>query len=258
MHDPPPGGDFYDDAVTTTYLAHRHAGITSPNTVMEEPAFLEAIGDISGARVLDLGCGDGSFAAVALERGARSYHGIDASSAMIEVARRTVTDERVTFERLTIEQLDTGSDVYDVVTARMALHYVADLDDALRRVHHGLSKRGRFLLSVVHPVITSRDNPGPGPRTSWTVDDYFVNGPRERLWFGKEVTWHHRTIEQYVRALMGAGFRLDALSECAPDPALLAGHPGELSRRRRVPLILLMATTRAGTAATTTGALPSC
>ena len=241
------GGAFYDDVVTAEYLAHRHGGIHSPNTVMEEPALLEAIGHIDDADLLDLGCGDGSFAAVALERGARSYLGLDASPSMIDAARRTATGERVSFECMAIEDFDAGGPAYDVVTARMALHYVADLADALGRVHRSLHDGGRFVCTVVHPVITSHDNPRPGPRSDWTVDRYFDDGPRQRQWFGKEVTWYHRTTEQYVRALAAAGFRLETLSECAPAPALLTDHPDELLRRRRVPLILLLGGTKPGT-----------
>lgn len=240
------GGAFYNEAVTAEYLAHRHGGIHSPNTVMEEPALLAAIGDLAGVELLDLGCGDGSFAEVALERGARSYTGIDASPSMIDTARRTVTDGRASFDCIAIEDFDPGSLTYDVVTSRMALHYVADLADALRRVHRSLHDGGRFVCTVVHPVISSHDNPRPGSRSDWTVDRYFDDGPRQRLWFGREVTWYHRTIEQHVRALTGAGLRFDELSECAPNPALLADHPDELHRRRRVPLILLLSGTKTG------------
>jgi len=240
------GGAFYDEAVTADYLAHRHGGIHSPNTVMEEPALLAAIGDLAGVKLLDLGCGDGSFAEIALGRRARSYTGIDASPSMIATARRTVTDERASFDCIAIEDFDPGGPAYDVVTSRMALHYVADLVDALRRVHRSLHDGGRFVGTVVHPVISSNDNPGPGPRSDWTVDHYFDDGPRRRLWFGKEVTWYHRTTEQCLRALTEAGFRFDELSECEPSPALLADHSDELHRRRRVPLILLLSGTKTG------------
>jgi SAM-dependent methyltransferase len=222
-------------------------GIHSPNTVMEEPALLEAIGDLDDADLLDLGCGDGNFAVVALERGARSYLGLDASPSMIDAARRTVAGKRVSFECMAIEDFDAGGAAYDVVTAPMALHYVADLADALGRIHRSLRDGGRFVCTVVHPVITSHDNPRSGPRSDWTVDRYFDDGPRQRQWFGKEVTWYHRTIEQYVCELTEAGFRFDALSECAPAPQLLADHPEELLRRRRVPLILLLGGARPGT-----------
>jgi hypothetical protein len=75
------------------------------------------------------------------------------------------------------------------------------------------------------------------------VDNYFVSGPRERSWFGTTVTWYHRTIEQYVDALKRSGFDVVALRECAPEEGRFDGHPDELARRRRVPLILVIAAT---------------
>ena len=211
---------------------------------MEEPAFLARLGDLSRARILDLGCGDGAFAPTVLGLGAASYHGIDGSPAMINVARRTVREPRASFDCAIIEDLHVPAGHYDVVTSRMALHYIADLPDAAARIHHALRDGGHLVLSVVHPVISSHDNEVQGPRSSWTVDDYFVRGARRRLWFDKEVTWMHRTVEDYVNAMLATGFRLDTLSECEPDPRLLTNHPRELARRRRVPLMLVLAATR--------------
>lgn len=127
---------------------------------------------------------------------------------------------------------------------RMALHYLRDLAPVLASAHDALAPEGRLLLTVTHPVITSFDNQEPGPRTNWTVDDSFDSGERRRSWFGAEVTWFHRTVEQYVSAVLAAGFALEAISECEPDPELFADAPDELARRRRVPLILLVSARR--------------
>jgi hypothetical protein len=94
-------------------------------------------------------------------------------------------------------------------------------------------------MTVVHPVITAHDNRPDGPRAT-TVDHYFDPGPRTRPWFGGETLWHHRTVEHYVQALLHAGLTLTALRECEPVPARFANEPGELARRRRVPLYLLL------------------
>ena len=80
-------------------------------------------------------------------------------------------------------------------------------------------------------------------RGNWVVDDYFVDGPRDQRWLGATVRWYHRTIEDYVHALQTAGFTLTALRECAPRPQMIA-DVGELRRRRRIPLFLLLAGTR--------------
>ena len=239
------GGDFYDDDVRRAYLSHRHAGTSSPNTVMEEPAFLAELGAVQGVRVLDLGCGDGAFAAQVLDRGAATYLGIDGSEAMIDVAVRASARPGASFQVGDIEDLATPAAAFDIVTSRMALHHVADLEPVLAAVRRSLVPGGRLLFSVVHPVVTCHADPSAtGRRTSWVVDDYFVPGPRTRPWFGREVTWYHRTIEEHVTALRTSGLVLTSLRECAPDAALLADDPDELARRRRVPLMLLLAATR--------------
>lgn len=230
------------------YLRHRHGGVRSPNTVMEEPAFLEALGPVAGLRVLDLGCGDGSTARLLLDAGAGSCVGVDGAAGMIGEARHSVDDERASFRHATIEDLDLelGGEVFDVVISRMALHYVAHLDQVLAVVSRSLPVGGQLVFSVVHPVITSHDVAGEGLRTDWTVDRYFDRGTRERSWFGSTVTWHHRTVEDYVGVVLRHGFRLETLSECDPDAELLAEMPDALARRRRVPLILLIGATKIG------------
>jgi hypothetical protein len=57
---------------------------------------------------------------------------------------------------------------------------------------------------------------------------------------GSRVTWYHRTIENYVAAMTRAGLTVTSLRECEPDPARFDGDTDELTRRRRVPLFLLL------------------
>jgi len=95
-------------------------------------------------------------------------------------------------------------------------------------------------VTVVHPVITSYDNRPDGPRTTWTVDDYFNPGQRIRAWMGSQVTWHHRTIENYFATLARSGLTVTSLRECEPDAARFEGDTYELIRRRRVPSFLLL------------------
>jgi SAM-dependent methyltransferase len=238
------GGDVYDDAVTARYLAHRLAGGTSPNEVMEGPAVLRHLGDLTGARVVDLGCGDARFAETVLERGARSYLGIDGSASMVAAARARPADRRVQIRRQDIEDVRLDTNSADLITSRLALHQVDDLGSVFRVAWQALSPSGRLLITVAHPIVSASTAAPVGPRQAAVVDDYFDPGPRRRSWFEHEVTWFHRTVEQYVVALLDAGFTLDALSECEPDPAKLAHQPDELARRRRAPLIVLLSAHR--------------
>lgn len=238
---PVDGGQFYDDPqVLARYLDHRHSPTRSPNIVMEEPAFMREMGDVGNQRVLDLGCGDGTFADVVMARGGSGYVGVDASAAMIAKARHRAEDQRVVLVHESIENYRPDSAAFDLVASRMALHYIENLDSTLATAAEALRPGGRLVFTVVHPVITSTTSPDSGPRTDYTVDSYFERGPRQREWFGSTVTWHHRTIDDYVSSISRCGLKFVSLSECEPDQSLLADHLDELHRRRRVPLVLLL------------------
>jgi len=213
---------------------------------MEEPAFFSEMGDIEDKRVLDLGCGDAAFADRVIDSGGRSYVGVDGSAAMIDEARRHIEHPRVSLVCERIEDYRVAPDSFDLVTSRMALHYINDLDSILLNVRKFLSPGGHLIFTVLHPVITSKWTPTDGPRTDYTVDRYFERGAREREWFGSTVTWHHRTIEDYISSVQRSGLKFVSLRECEPDPKLLVDHPDELERRRRVPLILLVSARRPG------------
>jgi len=235
------GESFYDaPGVHDRYTAHREDRRLSPNHVMEEPAVLTEVGDPAGLRVLDLGCGDGAFGRLLLAAGARSYLGIDSSNSMVEQAGRTLAGTAGRVDLADIEEFTVDADSVDLVTARLSLHYVADLGRVLAACARALAPAGRLIVTVIHPVITSYDNRPAGPRTTWTVDDYFNPGPRIRAWMGSQVTWHHRTIENYFTAISRAGLTVTSLRECEPDAARFEGDADELTRRRRVPLFLLL------------------
>jgi SAM-dependent methyltransferase len=240
--EPSRGWSFYDDeTVFSRYSAHREWG-ANPNLVMEEPALLEALGDVTGARVLDLGCGDAAIGRTLLAAGCRSYHGIDASRRMVQRAAETLEGTPGTVSLGTIEGFEAPPNSVDLVISRVAFHYVEDVEAVLRACHACLSGSGRVVFSVVHPVITSHDARAPEEqRSSWMVDDYFVRGPRVQDWLGGQVIWFHRTVEDYVTALHHAGFRISHLSECEPRDERFAGDGAEIERRRRIPLFLLLA-----------------
>jgi SAM-dependent methyltransferase len=240
-----PEPSFYDrPAVFARYTSHRHDGTASPNIVMEEPALLAALGSVAGLRVVDLGCGDAELGEIVLAAGARSYVGVDGSAAMVASARSRL-GAGAEVRHATIEEFGAPPGSVDVVVSRLALHYVADVRSVLSSACRWLSPAGRVVFSVVHPTITSHDARAGSdePRTSWVVDDYFATGARERPWLGGSVTWYHRTVEDYVRALLDAGVTLTTLSECAPSLERFAGDTAEYRRRRRVPLFLLLAGT---------------
>jgi SAM-dependent methyltransferase len=236
------GPAFYDDnAVFTTYMARR-ARTDNPNDTLEKPAVLELAGDLANRRILDLGCGDAAFGREALARGCQTYVGIEGSRNMVRTAEQMLRGTMGHVVHATLESWDYPAEAFDLVIARLVLHYIQDVHAVFQRIHRTLLGGGRFIFSIEHPVITSCDRglQPNGLRQDWLVDNYFDTGQRITSWLGGEVIKYHRTIENYVVDLQSAGFLFESLREAEPRRELFADE-AIYQRRRRIPLFLLVA-----------------
>ncbi|MEX2541023.1 MAG: methyltransferase domain-containing protein [Trueperaceae bacterium] len=237
--------EFYDRKnVLARYLAHRGRP-DNPNDTLDRPIFREMVGELRGLDVIDLGCGDARLGVEAIQEGARSYHGIEVSRAMFELARENLGGGLGTVEHLSMENWRPRPDAHDLVASRLALNYVEDLSDIFRKVYSALRPGGRLALSVEHPVITSNfQSFESGVRTNWLVDDYFRPGPRPHKWLGQEVIKYHRTIEEYPDLVREGGLSLERLRESRPSPENFQSQE-EYRRRLRIPLFLFIAARKA-------------
>ena len=192
--------------------------------------------------MLDLGCGDAAIGRESLQNGAAAYLGIDGSANMVALATQTLAGAAGRVVQHAIEDWQYPETTFDLVLARLALHYVADLLALCAKIIQTLRPGGQLVFSVEHPVITSSDIAAQdsGLRQNWTVDDYFNTGPRVTNWMGGSVVKHHRTVEDYFAAVRASGLVVEALREARPrrehftDEALF-------NRRKRIPLFLIMA-----------------
>jgi Predicted methyltransferase (contains TPR repeat) len=240
------GPEFYDDeTVFATYMSGRETRIDSPNETLEKPVFDELLNDLTGLRILDLGCGNAAFGLEALQQGCQSYLGIDGSHKMIEAAKKKLARAagRVVCESM--ETWDYPPHQFDLITSRLALHYIQEIEPVFAKVYQALVEGGRFIFSIEHPVITSCDRAWQtvGPRQDWIVDDYFETGPRVTAWMGGEVIKYHRTIEDYFTALHATGFVIDALRESRPQRARFQNE-ATYERRKRIPLMVFFSAYR--------------
>jgi SAM-dependent methyltransferase len=240
------GPSFYDnEQVFARYLSHRQDNPESPNDTLEKPVLLELVGEVAGLKILDLGCGDAAFGREVLERGAKSYLGVDGSHKMIALAQQTLVGTAGLARLENLESWNPPEGAFDLVISRLVLHYIINLERVLAIVYQSLTNSGRLVFSVEHPVITScnRSYPPGSIRQDWIVDDYFDTGTRTPLWLGQKVVKVHRTVEDYFIALQAAGFMVESLRESRPRREQFVSEE-TYQRRRRIPLFLLFAARR--------------
>ena len=234
------GPTYWGDAETVAAWMASCEPWESPVAMMENPMFWRLAGDVSGARVLDLGCGDGRLGKELLDSGAVQYHGVDPSAPLL--ARAPAATDDLTFEQGTIERFDPRSASFELVVSRLALHYVADLAAAIGVMARALVPGGALVYTLEHPAITSHESElsrdQRGFRSRWVIDDYFASGRREIDWINGRVTKYHRPLEDHFRAVTENGLHVVSLEEGRPLEASFGGHRAEYERRARIPLFL--------------------
>src|SRR6266850_4841554 len=221
---------------------------------IERPAVTQLVGNIAGARVLDLGCGSGTFSVWFAELGAQVV-GLDLSQTMIALAkdkarqRGVQPDFRVADirEALPVETAD-----FDLVFTGTAMHYVESLEAVMREVARVMKPEARLVASVLHPMSTALfpssepdDIEGPDPWEGW----YFGSPIRsiETPWLefgevsreGRRIFCHHHTVSDYFNALSSAGLVITELLEPAPPSEFAAKNAARYHQAMRVPVYLI-------------------
>ncbi len=97
-----------------------------------------------GERLLDLGCGDGSFAALA-KRLYQEVFGIDISSSALKVARER--GATVCQLNLNEDELRFPAEYFDAIVCFHVIEHIFDPVDILRKVFRVLKPEGQFLLT---------------------------------------------------------------------------------------------------------------
>lgn len=244
--------NIYDDDTFFDAYGQLPRSVHGLDGAPEWPTLRALVGDVTGRRVIDLGCGYGWFCRWAADAGASSVTGIDLSERMLATARswdRTGAADPgrndIAYARQDLDQLDLAPGSYDLASNSLTMHYLVDLDRFLATVHGALVPGGRFVFSAEHPLFTAPSHPGfvtsPHGRSVWPVDRYLDEGPRTTDWLAPGVVKQHRTIGTYVTGLLTAGFTLTDLVEWGPDAEQIAAEPTWSVERDRPPFLLVAA-----------------
>jgi 2-polyprenyl-3-methyl-5-hydroxy-6-metoxy-1,4-benzoquinol methylase len=225
-----------------------HADTSDYQRRFLQPRMLALAGDVSGRRVLDLGCGEGAYSRELGRRGAR-VTGIDGSSRLIDAARARTADAGldIDYRCLNANALAGVADgVFDLIVASMVMMNVEDYGGAIREAHRVLAPGGALCISITHPCFSAPVSDwvgGKGRRAQhFAVDRYFeriVWEDRISPSFRTPTLRRHRPLEDYMKGALDAGFVLRVFQEpMATEEDLLASP--RFAPMTRIPYFLFM------------------
>jgi len=187
--------------------------------LLRMPLILKFLGNVTGKKILDVGCGPGFHTSLLTKRGA-VVKGIDISKEFIEIARReTLTAEFIIGDA---EKLPFFNSEFDIVVAPLVLHYLNSWDQILKEIYAVLKKGGIFIFSHPHPVTHKLK------QTKWffknfnVINDYFNEGGKNASMGSgnKKVTLvrYHKTYETIIKLSIKHGFEIIDYEDSRPLP----------------------------------------
>ena len=203
---------------------------------------------VGARRVLDVGCGEGQVARLALEREAEVAIGIDPTWAQVVEAHGRGGGPA--YARAGAGTLPFTSGAFDAVVACLVFEHIRDVDDAIAEVSRVLQPGGRFLFFLNHPLLQT---PNSGwiddqvldpPEQYWRIGPYLVEDETiEEVEKGVFIPFIHRPLSRYVNALAASGLLLEHMEEPAPPPGFLA-RAAEYQAAATIPRLLLLRTVK--------------
>lgn len=189
--------------------------------------FTALLGDrLLGARVCDVGCGEGYLGRYLVRHGAREVIGIDLSRTLIDAAIRRSDAPNLIYRVDDAQELHTvPNESVDVVVSQLALMDIPDHRRMFRAARRVLTNAGVFAFSLLHPCFEGRpfhlpDEPPlmvdeSGIPIAYLVRRYATEG----FWQsgGVGVRGHmgayHRMLSTYINDLIQCSFCLERLEE---------------------------------------------
>lgn len=159
-------------------------------------------------KIMDAGCGSDRLTKVLLKLGAKPQNitGVDISPTLLEQARKKLPE--VKFIEDDLARLTASKNSFDLIASNMVFHHLSSRDFAgvITKFSKALKKNGFLFYTTLHPLRFEHD------RTRYHED----KPKTEKTSWGTEVTYYHKTFNDYLGELLNNGFNIIALEEPIP------------------------------------------
>jgi len=174
---------------------------------------LHLFGDVSGKKVLEIGCGSGHSLKYHGDHHASELWGLDMSTQQIENATTYLKDcgyEARLFNSPMEVNPGLPTDYFDIVYSIYAIGWTTDLQKTFNLIASYLKTGGTFIFSWDHPVMRCMDIEEEKlvVKNSYYDENLFTFEK-----YGFDVSLSKRKISTYINALSQAGFCIEEMIE---------------------------------------------
>ncbi|WP_051179999.1 class I SAM-dependent methyltransferase [Nocardia concava] len=197
-------------------------------TQLTDPALLDMIGDCTGLRILDAGCGEGYLARELVRRGAAHVHGVDTCEQFIASARShpNFRSDATTFDHADVAALPIDDHCVDLVVANRLPNGITEPGRRFDEFARVLVSSGRLILLGMHPCFygARAERTPTAHATEFSVDTYFgIRSVEQNFNVAGRVSpapsvQRFYSLEAYIRMITAAGFAVTDLREPHPTP----------------------------------------
>jgi len=192
-------------------------------TYLLNPTMFALLGEVSGKRVLDAGCGQGYLCRLLAKKGAH-VTGLEPADAFYAYACQREQAELlgIRYLQADLSTWEPVPDTFDAVIANMVLMDIPDYLPALHACVAALKRGGQLLLSLLHPCF---EEPGAAWKGKGYVEvrNYF----RERAVPQRYGSFIHRPLSTYLNSVIEAGCTIQCIIEPQLEESIAQQYDAE-------------------------------
>ena len=172
--------------------AHQYDNNINPTRDLDKTVTKESLSNIDFFKVLELGCGSGKNTEWLINK-ADKLVGLDFSKNMLDVARKKVKTDKVTFINTDLnENWPVNDNSFDLATINLTLEHIETLDHIFNSLFMKLTQGGKCFVCELHPK----------KQLSGSKARFEKNGDKIAL-----DVFYHSELE-YIESAEKAGFNL--------------------------------------------------